>query len=654
MTTRIADILAQRPAEVLFGRQRELAALMRLASAERPVVLHVHGIPGIGKSALMQHAGRRAEDAGVAVIALDCGAIEPTEPGFLQALAAATGCALPDVNSAAARIGALAPRVLLMLDQYDQFRLMDVWLHQTFIPLLPHNVRLTTFSRQPPAPQWLTAPEWRQLLAGLRLEPLAAADAEALLADAGLTNADARRLAAAGYGHPLALHMAARARLERPDRDLGDLDVSQVTTELARMALADIAAPVTRRAVEAASLVRRVTEPLLAAMFPDDDAQRLSACLRSLPIVEQRHDGLAVHGAIRHAIAAALRAADPERARDIRATAWRHLRARIGQAPVAELWRNTADAIYLLENPVVRDAFFPNAPQSLTVAPARAADGDAIMDVVRRHDGAAAAQHLGAWWSRHRAAFRTIENADRSIAGFYCMLPLDQVDPFLLVEDPVTAHWWRHVRDNPVARGDKVLLLRRWLSTDDGEPPSAVQAACWLDIKRTYLEMRPALRRVYLALHDMAPYEPVAGRLGFVPIDGAVMLDDRPHHSAMLDFGPCSVDGWISGLLGAELGQDAVADPSGPLDSGARELVLDRERIALTQKEFALLAYLHARADRAVSRDELLADVWGWKVDGGSNVVDALVRALRRKLGPRATIIETVRGVGYRSRIPAG
>lgn len=50
----------------------------------------------------------------------------------------------------------------------------------------------------------------------------------------------------------------------------------------------------------------------------------------------------------------------------------------------------------------------------------------------------------------------------------------------------------------------------------------------------------------------------------------------------------------------------------------------------------------------AFSREELLAQVWGWDFGGGSRTVDAHVLTLRQKLGDRADMLETVRGVGYR------
>ena len=46
----------------------------------------------------------------------------------------------------------------------------------------------------------------------------------------------------------------------------------------------------------------------------------------------------------------------------------------------------------------------------------------------------------------------------------------------------------------------------------------------------------------------------------------------------------------------------------------------------------------------------LLADVWGYDANVGSNAIEAVVHSLRKKLGPRSSVIETVRGFGYRFR----
>jgi DNA-binding response OmpR family regulator len=72
----------------------------------------------------------------------------------------------------------------------------------------------------------------------------------------------------------------------------------------------------------------------------------------------------------------------------------------------------------------------------------------------------------------------------------------------------------------------------------------------------------------------------------------------------------------------------------------------------LTKLEFDVLQYLHEREGRVVSRAALLRDVWGYDWSGGSNVVEVVISALRRKLGDSAGSLQTVRGAGYRFTAP--
>jgi two-component system OmpR family response regulator len=66
----------------------------------------------------------------------------------------------------------------------------------------------------------------------------------------------------------------------------------------------------------------------------------------------------------------------------------------------------------------------------------------------------------------------------------------------------------------------------------------------------------------------------------------------------------------------------------------------------LSEREFLLLQHLMRKHGEVCTREELLADVWGFSFDPRSNVVDVYVGRLRSKLG--AELIETVRNVGYR------
>jgi len=121
-----------------------------------------------------------------------------------------------------------------------------------------------------------------------------------------------------------------------------------------------------------------------------------------------------------------------------------------------------------------------------------------------------------------------------------------------------------------------------------------------------------------------------------------------PYYATQNDFGPSSIDGWLSRLVAAEL---QIEDDS-ILDLAQHQLVLDGRRVDLTKLEFDVISYLRQRQGHVVERAELLRDVWGYEYDGGSNVIEANVRSLRRKLGDRADSIETVRGLGYRFSAP--
>jgi len=82
------------------------------------------------------------------------------------------------------------------------------------------------------------------------------------------------------------------------------------------------------------------------------------------------------------------------------------------------------------------------------------------------------------------------------------------------------------------------------------------------------------------------------------------------------------------------------------LDLRTRRATVEGQTIELSAREFALLELFLRHPDQVLSREQLLARVWGYDFDPGSNVVEVYVGYLRRKLG--ADRIVTIRGMGYR------
>ena len=622
---------------LFVGRDAELRTLAELIDSEDTQVAFLHGIAGMGKTVLLRTFVDRVVDSGASFLWLDCRTVEPTERGLLSAVG------FDHVEGFVKHLAGL-PTVLLAFDHYELFRLMDTWLRQVLVPALPATVRVVLAGREKPVAAWFSVEGFRTLPLG----PLDDTDARAFLRYRGASPTDAIRLNRITRGHPLALTLASAGVVEHPELGLEDAAITRVVGELARMYLQEINDVLSQQALEAASVVRRATGPLLSAMLEDPDGDHAVTRLLELPFVDTGRYGLVVQEAVKEAVADFVRSANPLRYASYRRAAFRELRSEAQQAAPRELWRYTADMLYLIDNPVVREAFFPSGTQPLAVEPARADDLGPVRSISLRHDGGDAAAVLERWWVTAPETFSVVRDRDGEVAGFFTLLQDHMLHRSYVPDDPILETWAHHLREHPLPKGQVALGLRRWLDAERGELPCASQAACWLDVKRAYMALRPALRRMYVVVRDVPTYWPVVNKLGFRPLpDPVSQLGGVEYTSVFLDFGPASVDGWLSNLVGAELG----IGEGGALDEEARELSVHGERVQLTPLEFGLFRHLRDREGRAVSRPELLREVWGTDFSGGSNVVDAVVRSLRHKLGPDGTVVETVRASGYRLRL---
>ena len=94
------------------------------------------------------------------------------------------------------------------------------------------------------------------------------------------------------------------------------------------------------------------------------------------------------------------------------------------------------------------------------------------------------------------------------------------------------------------------------------------------------------------------------------------------------------------------------------LDRITRQASCSGHTIELTSREFSLLEYLMRSAGQVFTRSQILEHVWGYDFDPSTNVVDVCVKRIRGKMaelqtaGDAASSIESVRGTGYRFRLP--
>ncbi len=87
------------------------------------------------------------------------------------------------------------------------------------------------------------------------------------------------------------------------------------------------------------------------------------------------------------------------------------------------------------------------------------------------------------------------------------------------------------------------------------------------------------------------------------------------------------------------------------IDAKGKTVKAAGQELALTPNEYDLLKYLIERSDQAVSRDELLENIWGFNTEIETRATDDTVRRLRKKLDGSSVSIEAVWGFGFRLKV---
>lgn len=143
------------------------------------------------------------------------------------------------------------------------------------------------------------------------------------------------------------------------------------------------------------------------------------------------------------------------------------------------------------------------------------------------------------------------------------------------------------------------------------------------------------------------------------PIEVASVLDAGADDCLARPFSPEVFQARVRAIL-RRLNRNAEPVQSTQLKAGPIEIKL-LERTAtvggvpceLTRLEFELLAYLMSRPGQAVTRTQILQAVWKYPADVETRTLDKHVESLRKKLEPHDDLVETVRAVGYRIKIPS-
>lgn len=627
----IADLIRLGRRTTLAGRNAELRLLRQVTAPGGPVVVYVHGSAGIGKTALISALDTCLEDEGVRRLHIAAGAVEPTPTAILTALGRAFDHEARTVAELAAALASVKEVTVIMVDDVDTWRLAASWLRADLLPALPASTRFVLAGTVPPPPAWSI--EYGQYFLDIKLGALPRAESDAAVAAAGLSAEIAERIWLLSGGHPLGLRMAIHAART------GSLGTARDAGELANAILHAIGDSDLRRVVEACALVRRANRALVSAILETEEPIPLSLleAVEALPFATRDAEGVYIAEPVRRAIVDWMSGVEPERYQLWRKTAADWIVSRLRAAGRSGRWRHMADLLHLLEQPALRNAFFPPEEEAPPVEPARGDDFDQIFEIAELRDGPDGRACIEVWAQRLPHRFSVARGPEGEVLAFYLFARRDDPHSGLGAVDPLFAAWQAHLAANPVE--GEVLFIRQVSARANGAYPPG-RTACILDLKRNYIE-RSGMARIYT--HASADDRDLLHRLGFRPLE---QLETGMPGTMVLEVPGGDMIEWVSALVDA--GSRGMAHGDN-LDFARdrREIVVEGRAIELTPLEAQVLGELIDRAPAVVRREDLIERIWR-RAYVGSNVVDTVVRTLRKKLGPRRDCIQTVPKAGYR------
>ncbi|MGC4175332.1 AAA family ATPase [Demequina sp.] len=336
----LRDVADAADAQAFVGRAAELAALDELLDPSTPSrVLYVHGPGGIGKSALLRAAIRRAAAAGVTSTLLDARSLSILlDQLTARVLDAAAGATLVVIDEADELGSALAPLRDALLDE------------------LPGSARIVLAGRAAPDPSWRHG-ALHTVFRDVALAPLRAEEAEALLETRGVDDPARRaQLAEWAGGSPLALTVGASmlpsAGALDPDQELEQ----QLTQWLEGAPTLDIDADV----LAVAALVRSVDARVLTAALPGRSTRESLQRLGELRVTQRLGVGVSLHPVLAAAIKQRLKTQSPDYYRALAGRIVHHLGTRARLGDIEALLEMTL----FIESPQLRDAIGMDASPS--------------------------------------------------------------------------------------------------------------------------------------------------------------------------------------------------------------------------------------------------------------------------------------------------
>lgn len=567
---RLRDYALDLATEGFIGRDSELAeAEAALTPTSRSRVLYVHGLGGVGKSALVRELARRTQRAGFRAVVADGRALA-ADPAVLGDLLA----------------GASGRSPLVVLDEVDALGPGILALRERVFASLPADGRVVLAGRAAPDRIWGVGLDG--LVTDLLLGPLDDVSARTLLISRGVTDRSrVDEILSWASGSPLALTIAAQS--VSSGRGVSPLEVGD---ELVRVLADREFDGIDTSILEVASLSWAVDARLLAAALPGYPTRGSMEQLRALSVVERIGHRVALHPLLAEAIRARLRADSPERYRTLRRRIADHLAARAAEGDARALHELTN----LIENPVVRQGAGLDPSRTHVASPFRP------RDAVEAEATPAIANSV--WWrfvepwthdnARH---ITVVHRLDGVLAGFVVCVPATLIGDQPLDSKLTAISKYLAIHGLDPERTLVAVAPHSPAPTERSESIELIRVANAVMITRTGI-VNPRWLFAPLWAGPGLPADYFRS-FGYVPIPSlAQTIGDREVEWWLADFGPAGLIGRSAAIVAMETGaaEPVYAPDRAELLAALRDLRIDsnvaRDRPAVDRARQELRARL--------------------------------------------------------------
>jgi hypothetical protein len=615
------------------GRQSECARFREAVTADAlPFhVLAVHGPGGVGKSTLLRAFVRMCRDEAIPTLQVDARGIDGPA-AFERAVAPLMVLGYNGGDGAPARSG----RRVLLIDHAEAVRPLEPWLRDSFLPEIDEDVFVVLAGRYPPEPAWTTDLGWKQELVVMPLRNFEPEESAAFLKTYGVPAGQHDAVRRVTHGHPMALALAAERAAQHPGEVAEAARSPDVVRTLLERFLEEAPSHAHRTALEAAALVRNLTEALLDDVL-ETGARTLFEWMRGLSFVETGPRGLVLHDLAREVVTADLRWSAPERYASLHELARQHYTHRLQHIDAdAERQHLLAEYVHLYrDNPVVAPLFDRLRAEwqrsgALTAEPLRPEDAPAVTRLVARHEGDASAEWAEAWL-REQPEHTEVFRSDGGLAGFLLPVLLDaEPNGDATDDDPAIAAAREYLRRHaPLRAGELALYFRFWMDAEAYQQVSAAQSMAFARTVRFYLGT-PSLAFSFICCADADLWGLIFQFAGLKPLpEAAFMVGEERYHVFGHDWRVEPPDAWLSAL--AQRMPDQAPRP--PAERAEPLIVLSRtdfaEAVADALRHFVRPQRL---AETPLLRSRLVAS----QAEDPEDRVAALLQLLKDAAGPLA------------------